>query len=645
MNDLQGILKSRFRLDEFRPGQREIMEILLAGRSALAVFPTGGGKSLCYQLPALMLEGVTLVVSPLIALMRDQVDVLRSKGIEAARLDSSLDAEEVRQIYGCLRDGSLKLLYVAPERLSNEGFLGALKGARISLLAVDEAHCISEWGHNFRPDYLKLGELRHSLGVERVLALTATATPRVSADICREFAIDPADHVQTGFRRENLSFAVWPCRRDERNELLLGRLGKAGMLPSIIYVTLQQTAEEVAGRLAAEGHRARAYHAGLADEWRTEVQDAFMTGETDIVVATIAFGMGIDKADIRSVVHYNLPKSLENYVQESGRAGRDGKPAKCEILACGDDRVVLENFTYGDTPSSQALSQLLEHLLLQGEEFSISRYELAHTNDIRPLVIATVLTYLELDGILEATGPFYARYQYRFTRDESQVLAGYNARRQAFLRGLFRVGSRGRTWTTVDLAEAAAELSEPESKLRRTFQYLEEAGDLVLKASALRHGYRLNRDRSPSLPELRERMDRLFRAREEGEIGRLDQVLSYCESKRCRVRELVGYFGEEVDEPCGICDRCRDESAGSDGWSKVPTTLAAELNLEEVELIRRLRAENHPALRQPRQLTRFLCGITSPAATRARLTRHDQFGCLREKPFPVVLAQVESLGT
>ena len=423
--DLEHSLRENFGFSSFRPGQREVMEILLAGRRSLAVFPTGSGKSLCYQLPALLLNGLTLVVSPLIALMKDQVESLQERGLSAARLDSTLEADEVREIYAAIDQGSLKLLYVAPERLANEGFLRRLRRTRIDLLAIDEAHCISEWGHNFRPDYLKLSQLADSLGIERVLGLTATATPKVAADIRRHFAIADRDHVQTGFRRPNLAYHVTPCSADERAGLLIQRLREHPVGASIVYVTLQQTAETVAKALKNAGFSAKAYHAGLRDEHRAKVQEEFMDGTCTIVVATIAFGMGIDKADIRYVYHYNLPKSLENFSQETGRAGRDGEPARCEVLACGDDRIVLENFVYGDTPSNSALKSLVERLLLQGDRFDISRYELSGSLDIRPLVIATALTYLELQGILLPRGPFYGGYKFQFLHDRERILAGH----------------------------------------------------------------------------------------------------------------------------------------------------------------------------------------------------------------------------
>src|SRR5687768_11483215 len=373
------LLRERFGLSEFRPGQREVLEALSTHKAALAVFPTGGGKSLCYQLPALAFQGVTLVVSPLIALMKDQIDFLTARGIEAGRLDSSVSVDESRAVMASLRSGSLKLLYVAPERFNNERFLDNLKRIAIALFAVDEAHCISEWGHNFRPDYLKLTETAKALRVERVLALTATATPSVVADICAGFGIPRECAIVTGFYRPNLNLWTTTTPAQGRDALLLDRLRTRAAGPTIVYVTLQRTAQRIATMLEQQGFPARPYHAGMETEQRTEVQEWWMASDRNIVVATIAFGMGIDKANVRYVYHYNLPKSLESYSQEIGRAGRDGEQSICELFACPDDVPTLENFAFGDTPTPEALGGLLADVLEHSvaTEFTISEYELS----------------------------------------------------------------------------------------------------------------------------------------------------------------------------------------------------------------------------------------------------------------------------
>jgi ATP-dependent DNA helicase RecQ len=633
-NPIHRCLQENFAFSAFRPGQEAAIDCLLAGRSALAVFPTGGGKSLCYQLPALLLDGLTLVISPLIALMKDQVDALRQRGIMAARLDSSIGPAEAQAIYRQLADGSLKLLYIAPERLANERFLNRLQGRPIALLAIDEAHCISEWGHNFRPEYLKLAHLAKELKVGRVLALTATATPEVAADIRRAFDIAEDDQIRTSFHRPNLHLVVSPCPAPERRQRLLQRLRERPPGPSIVYVTLQKTAEEIAAFLGAEGVAARAYHAGMETGERTAVQDTFMAGDLQVVVATIAFGMGIDKADIRAIYHYNLPKTLENYMQEIGRAGRDGQDAHCEILACADDLTVLANFSYGDTPIPEALADLVGYLLNQGDTFNVSHFELAGLFDIRQLVVATVFTYLELKGVLRATGPFYDSYKVRLNRSLDEIRAGFDPQRAAFLADLFATARPGRVWFHLNPEESAAALNQPRGRITAAIGYLEEKGELEIQATGLRHGYRLQ-EQPPDQPKLIADLQQTFAERENRNVSRLRGVLAYAEQKICLTRHLLDYFGEQGTSDCNDCSRCKRGAGQS-----LPRTALLEPGAAEAAIAQRVRTENHASLVHPRQLARFLCGIASPAVTRAKLGRHPDFGALGEIPFRKVLEMV-----
>ena len=669
--DLCDTLERSFGHTAFREGQEQVIETLLVGRSALALFPTGAGKSLCYQLPSLLMDGLTVVISPLIALMKDQVEVLQSRGIAAARLDSSLSAAEAAEVYDGIRSGTLKLLYIAPERLLNEQFVARLARARVAMMAVDEAHCISEWGHNFRPEYLRLAHVAKELGICPVLALTATATPAVAADIRRAFDIAAADHVQNSFLRPNLSYRITPCSAGDRLEVLTNRLLERRET-AIVYVTLQKTAEEVASHLKKSGLKALAYHAGLPDEQRHEAQDAFMGGDADTIVATIAFGMGIDKADIRGVYHYNLPKTLENYAQETGRAGRDGKPSVCELLACTDDRIVLDNFTYGDTPTPQAIRHLLDELLSPGAsglspgasgtasgagEFDISLYDLAQATDIRPLVIETVLTHLELAGVLRPLGSFYASYQFRLLASEAAVLDGHTPDRQAFLKRLLHAGKRGTKWTTLSPDEAAATLDEPRDRILKALTWLADSGHIELKPSGSRQRYRLEADPAGRDPEqlaqsLQESMQELFAVRESRDLERLQGVLDFAGHRGCLTRRLLQYFGEESGDEavagCGSCTSCHEAvsaAAGKVGIAprEIPASAVPSITAEQAAAVRSLVAEGRLSLRTPRQLARFLCGLTSPATTRERLGRHASFGVLARVPFAEVLAEAETL--
>ncbi len=331
-----------FGYSNYRPQQGEIVETLISGQDAFVLMPTGGGKSLCYQIPALHREGVAIVVSPLISLMKDQVDALLANGVRAAFYNSSLKAAESRQILARLQAGELDLLYVAPERLLNDGFLDRVKGLQISLFAIDEAHCVSQWGHDFRPEYVQLGQLRQHFPAVPMIGLTATADPQTRQDVLQRLGLQQARCFIAGFDRPNIRYTVVEKQKpfDQLLAFLAGHPEEAG----IIYALSRKRVEEVADRLAAAGFKARAYHAGLGDQERRQVQETFLRDDIQIVVATVAFGMGIDKPNVRFVVHYDLPKNIESYYQETGRSGRDGLPAEALLL-----------FGYGDIAISRGL--------------------------------------------------------------------------------------------------------------------------------------------------------------------------------------------------------------------------------------------------------------------------------------------------
>ncbi len=346
-SDLRPLLKRYFGYEEFRPEQESIIANALAGRHGLVIMPTGGGKSLCYQLPAMAMDGLTLVVSPLIALMKDQVDALRGNGVPAAFINSTMDFERIGRVQRAALDGKLKVLYAAPERVTTSEFLRFLESVRVGLIAIDEAHCISEWGHDFRPDYRNLAELRARFPETPVMALTATATERVRDDIVAQLRLGDCPRFISSFDRANLTYSVRPKPNKQRAfDALLGLLNERRGESAIIYCFSRKETEELAQRLTGEGHRAVAYHAGLEPEVRRRAQERFIEGDVPIVAATIAFGMGIDKPDIRLVAHYSLPKSIEGYYQETGRAGRDGKPSDCVLFFSEGDRGKQQYFIH-----------------------------------------------------------------------------------------------------------------------------------------------------------------------------------------------------------------------------------------------------------------------------------------------------------
>ncbi|MDF1565459.1 MAG: RecQ family ATP-dependent DNA helicase [Deltaproteobacteria bacterium] len=407
--DVRAKLRETFGFEAFRPGQEAIVEAVLEGRDLLAVMPTGAGKSLCYQLPATLLPGLTLVVSPLIALMKDQVDALREHGIAAALINSSQSAGEQRETLERVRAGEVKLLYVAPERFGAAGFLERIQGVPLSLMAIDEAHCISQWGHQFRPDYTRLGEVRELLAPERLAGFTATATQEVRDDIARELRLrDPMIEVH-GFDRPELFFGA---------EQLAGKKLKAARVlhhlgalreqhgedaSAIVYCGTRKDTEALTELLRGKGVPAIAYHAGLGDEERAQAQDAFMSGETPVVVATNAFGMGVDKADIRLVLHHDLPGSVEAYYQEAGRAGRDGEPAKAILLWGLGDLRLRRFFIEKGTPSPADLDRVWERLSTGGRPGQVragTTRELAERAGVEAGVVPVILRLLEKAGHL-----------------------------------------------------------------------------------------------------------------------------------------------------------------------------------------------------------------------------------------------------
>ena len=618
LRPMRHTLQTVFGHSHFRPGQEPVIQQILSGQSALAIFPTGAGKSICFQLPALLLDGLTLVVSPLIALMKDQIDRLRQRGVAAARLDSTLDEDATRAVYAQLRQGQLKLLYVAPERLQNERFLARLAGRSIALLAIDEAHCISEWGHNFRPDYLKLAHTLRALQIPRVLAVTAPATPSVAAEIASSLGIPEQGIFRTPFYRANLELHLQPGPAETREQRLWAALQPGA---NLVYVTTQRAAEMVARRLDARGRPALAYHAGMENEERARVQDAFMGSSDLTVVATIAFGMGVDKPDLRSIIHYHLPKSMENYAQEIGRAGRDGLPARCTLLAAPEDLTPLQNFIYGDTPDPESVQAFLAEL--PEGEFSLSLWHTSRRYDMRILVLETLLSYLELEGSLLALGPFYSNYQVAWNRPESEVFSLFDAARADFLRELFGRGRRAAVWTHFDLESMLKDWKQPRSRVVAALGYLEEQGHIRMKTTGAMRGYRRLTDRVDAAPLVQR-----FKDREDRDLGRLREVWNFAQHTGCASQRLASYFGEKL-EPCGRCGSCLG----------APPRL---LNRPEVTVLPSVldKLPEHPALQHPRQLTRFLCGISSPATTAARLHRHPSFGVLGHVPFSQVLLAV-----
>ncbi|MCQ4254775.1 RecQ family ATP-dependent DNA helicase [Stutzerimonas stutzeri] len=634
---IEQTLKQTFGYDRFRPGQDQAIRAVVAGRSAAAIFPTGSGKSLCYQLPALLLPHLTLVVSPLLALMQDQLAFLHRHGIAAASIDSAQSREQASETMARAKSGELKILMISVERLKNERFRNFISQVPISLLVVDEAHCISEWGHNFRPDYLKLPDYQHQFNIPQVLLLTATATPPVIADMQAKFSIAADDVVTTGFYRPNLNLLVEPVTGFNKQRRLVAWLADKGGQPTIVYVTQQKTAEQVAEHLAQRGFPASAYHAGMAHELRESIQRRFMEGELNCIVATIAFGMGIDKADIRNVVHYDLPKSVENYSQEIGRAGRDGQPSDCLVLANRDSLSVLQNFVYGDTPEHDGIRCVLDELRQAGAggQWELMLNQLSDQSNIRQLPLKTLLVQLELRGIIAPRFAYFAEYRFKYLLEPEVLVTKFEGERRQFVEAIVHTSARARTWCTLDFDMLYQQHGADRGRVVKALEYFQEKGWIELESKQMTDVYALL-DANFDAEALSEELHAYFKQHEASEITRIENMLALFESAECLSQRLATYFGDaNAPQRCGHCSVCRGQVA----QLPEPPVLAP---LGEIDLDARC-AEFNQRYTQLKGgapsvecLTRFLCGISVPVFTKLKARQIPGFASLEAYPYAAV---------
>ena len=630
-------LEQVFGYPQFRAGQEAVVSAVLAGRSAAAIFPTGSGKSLCYQLPALLLPHLTLVVSPLLALMQDQLAFLQRHGIAAASIDSAQSREDASAVMARAKAGELKILMISVERLKNERFRNFLQQVPISLLVVDEAHCISEWGHNFRPDYLKLPDYQRQFNIPQALLLTATATPNVIADMQAKFAIAETDVITTGFYRANLNLWVEPvsgaAKRQRLVQWMNGRIGQ----PSIVYVTLQRTAEQIAEHLSQHGISANAYHAGLPHEQREGIQRQFMGGQLNCIVATIAFGMGIDKSDIRNVVHFDLPKSIENYSQEIGRAGRDGQPSDCLVLANRDSLNVLENFVYGDTPELAGIRCVLEELrgAIPEGQWEFMLLPLSDQSNIRQLPLKTLLVQLELRGLIAPRYAYFAEYRFKFLIEPEVLLAKFEGERQQFVSAIIQTSTRARTWATVNFDTLYGQHQADRNRVVKALDYFQEKGWIELESKQMIEVYSLLVSDFDA-EALSQELHAYFCAHESGEIKRIHAMLALFASDTCLSYRLARYFGDDqAPRQCGHCSVCAGQVA------RLPEAPAlAPLVDKNVEVLCGVFIHRHQeyagSYPPAERLTRFLCGISVPMFTKMKARAIPGFAVLENYPYAAV---------
>ena len=563
---------AHFGLQAFRPGQREVIEAVLAGQDCLVIMPTGGGKSLCYQLPSVARHGTTLVISPLIALMKDQVDALTARGLKATFINSSLGMEESRARLEGMSAGEYDLVYIAPERLRNKTFQEAVTATKIQLLAVDEAHCISEWGHDFRPDYARIGQFRERLGNPQTIALTATATPIVRKDVVDLLQLREPQVFITGFARPNLHFEVrdlW-SKALKLQELVdfLDETPGAG----IIYGATRKRCEEIAEELTALKlkRKVKPYHAGLDPDRRRTVQDEFMSGQVPVIVATNAFGMGIDKADLRFVVHFDMPGSLEAYYQEAGRAGRDGLQSHCLLLFNERDRDLQEWFIENSYPPRETIEKVynfLRKIDADPIQFTLQEVKEMLGLDTSNEGVAACEKILEKAGALERLDTRQNMASVRLSSDLPTLvdLLSPDAKTQRkVLRTLERiVGDTRHEYVFFPPAKLEAMTELDGAAITRALRELQKLDvfDYVppFRGRAIRMLER-------NLPFAKLNIDFAeLNRRKEAELGKVQQVVDYACSRRCRQLEILDYFGDPEKRTCGTCDNCggiREEGKG-----------------------------------------------------------------------------------
>ncbi len=622
-------LQKHFGFNSFLKGQEEVIGKVLEGQSAAAIFPTGAGKSLCYQLPAMLLPGMTLVVSPLLSLMKDQLDFLQENNIPAARLDSTLDRNDYNKILERAKNGELKILMIAVERFKNERFRSHLQKMNVSLLVVDEAHCISEWGHNFRPEYLKLPAYQTEFGINQTLLLTATATTQVRDDMCAKFNIPKENVSVTGFYRDNLFLQITPTDISEKKQRLLQKIQKAPQDPTIVYVTLQKTAEDVAAFLCANNINAHPYHAGMENDNREQIQNKFMAGTLACVVATIAFGMGIDKKDIRRIIHYDLPKSIENYSQEIGRSGRDGRPALCEVLANRDNIHILENFIYGDTPEKNSIFQLLQTIKEnKGFIWEIKTITLSNELNIRILPLKTLLVYLAMEEIIRPKFTYFEEYSFKYKTEPADIINRFEGERKGFVSAVINHCHTKKIWTTVDIQAILDCYDTDRQRVLAALEYFEVKGWIELQSRLSVDVYDIL-TQAFNIDDMAEKMYALFKKKESLEIQRIRNMVGFFESDTCISKQLAGYFGEHLTkEGCGHCSFCKSGKAVLRTTTELKPLSQFEFKTITAEFTQAVGEQFSEV-----NLTKFLCGIYTPVFSKLKIKKLPYFGILESYPF------------
>ncbi len=560
------LLKIHFNYDNFRSGQEKAIDSILEKKDTVVVLPTGGGKSMIYQLPALVLDGLTLVVSPLIALMKDQVDSLDEVGIPATFINSSLSLKEIDSRLNKMQEGYYRLIYIAPERFYSQSFMKELKNIKVALFAIDEAHCISQWGHDFRPSYLRLKEVIRSVNNPPVLALTATATLEVREDIIKQLELKEVNLIVSGFSRPNLHLASVLASGGQKINKILELFKDSDLGSGIIYVGTRSKAEEIVTYLNEYSIKAVEYHAGLDNDSRSWVQEQFMKNEAQVVVATNAFGLGINKKDIRFVIHYDLPGTIEAYYQEAGRAGRDGEDSFCLLFYSPSDRYLQEFFIQGDNPDEETIVDVYRVLLKMDEKKDYKQDSLLFTyseitkqleTSVPEMAVGTCLKILEKENYIsrpnERRANAYLKRNISYQEIRTNISGRAKNQKKVINTIEEKLDEKISTGWQFSLDEAEIIFKMEKNSFLRAIKSLAEKNLLEFRPPFRGTEIKIIKKVEPEeiLPDLEKLKDKAKRAYE-----KLDNMENYVYTKNCRQAYILNYFGENNKKSCGVCDNC-----------------------------------------------------------------------------------------
>jgi len=557
--NVRELMKIHYGFSSFRLGQEQAISSVLNQEDTLVIMPTGGGKSLCYQLPALVLPGVAIVISPLIALMKDQVDQLLQRQIPATFINSSLSLAETQERLEAIKQGRYKLLYIAPERFYNQDFLNSLTDIRVSLFAIDEAHCISQWGHDFRPSYLRLKKAIELVGRPPIIALTATATPEIRTDIKKQLDLTKPQEIITGFARPNLQFGVAQANDAQKYQIIIQTIQSLPEPTGIVYAATRAKTDAILQLLIDNGIDAVGYHAGLGPTERQQVQNDFMSGRTDVIVATNAFGMGIDKANIRFVIHADLPGNIESYYQEAGRAGRDGQPSVCLLLYAPKDRYLREFFIKGDNPDPELILDIYEILTSYEQNKILVTYaeiKKRLVDEVPEMAVGTALKILESAGYVLRSKETMGQAFLQITEPAlAQATINPKAKVQrAVLDKLLTnyINDLQAGWQ-INLEDLAEMLSCKKGSLQRLIKTLEENSAITYQPPFRGTEVHILK----KVPKQKVELDfAKLKDKVAAAYDKLDKMENYIYHKNCRQKYLLDYFGDWETQACGKCDIC-----------------------------------------------------------------------------------------